>query len=696
MNNCIDIQEELGRNFLTYALDVDQNKAFPAVADGFAPGARAALWEMYSCKYFSNKPHVKSAKVASGVIGKWWPHNADATYGTLVRMAQPFVENCLEIDFQGAVGNQIIGQDSAGSSRYTEMRLSKLAEEGIFKGINKNNSEMIWNYLQDEQWPKVFPAIFPRLLVNGHIGLGVGLSCNFTLHNFTETANLIINYLQTGKVDNDNYYPDFPTGGTIINKDELPIINKTGKGRIVVQGKYKIKDNQIIFYEFPYQVYIEPLIAKIKEKYNEDKIPALEDVYNSSDKHSISITISVSNGYTVDQCLNQLFANTPLQSIYHVNQNAIINQAPEMVNLEKILSVYKIHNTTCIKREHEFDYNAAIARIEILEGLSTALEDIDNVIKIIKESKTASIAKINLIKKYNFSDVQAEAILNMKLSRLANMEKLEVEKELQEKKEFALQCKEIIESTNRQEQILIDRLRELAKKFGSKRRTEVIQKDIVKNTSLKAEETPQDIVVSITKNGYFKSVPKIQYKNTLETISSTSATTLNMLYAFSNIGKVYRLVGKDIPMCGPRDKGTAAGSILQLDNNEKITFICNLDNIKNKYIMFVTKKGRLKKTLITDYAGTTRNFRGVAALKLKEDDTLLSFFLLDDEDILLTTNNYKARFSSIEVRPQGRAATGIQGIKLKDKDFVIEAKILSVGSDEKIPYSLFNTYGKKI
>lgn len=697
MNNQIDICEELGRNFLTYALDVDQNKAFPAVADGLAPGARAALWEMYTCKYFSNKPHVKSAKVASGVIGKWWPHNADATYGTLVRMAQPFVENCLEVDFQGAVGNQIIGQDSAGSSRYTEMRLSKLAEEGIFKGINKNNSEMIWNYLQDEQWPKVFPSVFPRLLVNGHIGLGVGLSTLFTLHNFKETAKLIIDYLETGIVDNDNYYPDFPTGGTIINKDELSIINKTGKGKIVVQGKYKIENNQIIFYEFPYQVYIEPLIAKIKEKYNDDKLPALEDVINSSDKNSISITITVNNDYTIDQCLNQLFANTPLQSIYYVNQNAIIDQVPEMVNLETILKVYEKHNTECIKKENLFDYNAAIARIEILQGLSVALEDIDNVIKIIKESKNATLAKANLIEKYHFSTVQAEAILNMKLSRLANMEKLEVEKELKEKEQLALQCKEIIDSSNRQKQILIERLRELANKFGTERRTEVIQKEAAKNISAKKqEELPQDVVICLTKNGYFKNIPKTQYKTNVDNVFAISTTTLNMIYAFSNMGKVYRLLGKDIPTCGARDKGAAAGSILQLQNNEKIIFVCDIDKIKNKYIMFITKNGKAKKTSLTEYIGVTRNFKGAPAIKFKEEDELLTYLLLDEEDVMLTSNTHYICFNSNEITPQGKVASGLQAMNLKEGEQIVKAEVLLPNAAKKIVRQHRNGVGIKI
>ena len=684
MNNQTDITEELGKNFLTYALDVDQNKAFPSVADGLAPGARAALWEMYSSKYFSNKPHVKSAKVAAGVIGRWWPHNADASYGTLVRMAQPFIENCLEVDFHGAVGNQIIGQDSAGASRYTEMRLSKLAEEGLFANVNKDTVPMIWNYLQEEKWPKVLPALLPRLLVNGHIGLGVGLSTNFTLHNLRETADLIINYINTGELDNDNYYPDFPTGGIIINKDELGVINKTGKGRIIVQGKYNVKGNQIIFYEFPYQVYIEPLITKIKEAYNKELLPALDDVINSSDKNGPSITITVVNGYTADQCVNQLFANTPLQMVYHTNQNAIIDQIPEIVNLEKIIQVYIQHNLNCIKREYEYDLAAAQKRIHILEGLAKALEDIDNVIAIIKKSNNKTDAGKNLREKYNLTVDQSDAILKMTLSRLAHMEQIDIANELQEKKELALQCQSIIESEIKQKELLCDRLRDLAKKFGTPRRTEVIQKDIPARTSAaKVKEVIiEDVILCLTDTGYIKSIPVKAYKSISNIKTSFKARTDDMILFFSSLGKVYRIKVSEIKQCTPKDKGIALGAILNLETGEGILnmFSMNIDE-KHPYITGVTKYGMVKKSDKNIYIGSTQNKRGFVGAGLKEEDRYIWFGETNGDYMILSTSDRMAiQFKLDEINPIGKTAKGVKGIALNEGASIIQ---VNVGAESK-------------
>lgn len=686
MSNTIDIREELGRNFLTYALDVDQNKAFPSVADGLAPGARAALWEMYVSKYFSNKPHIKSAKVAAGVIGRWWPHNADATYGTLVRMAQPFVENCLEIDFQGAVGNQIIGQDSAGSSRYTEMRLSKLAEDGMFYGINKNNVDMIWNYLQDEKMPKVLPSVFPRLLVNGHIGLGVGLSTTFTLHNLRETADVIIKYMETGEVDNENYYPDFPTGGIIINKDELCKINETGKGRVVVQAKYKVNGNQIIFYEFPYQVYIEPLIAKIKEAYNKELLPALEDVFNSSDKNSISITVTTNN---IEQCLNELFANTPLQHIYYVNQNAIIKQVPEMVNLEKIVQVYVEHNVSCIKRETEFDINKLQERIEVLEGLSKALEDIDNVITIIKNSKNSAEAKNNLVNKYKFTEIQVNAILNMKLNRLANMERVAINKELQEKKEKCLELKEILNSEDKQKDILKTRLRELAKKYGNERRTEVTQKEIATKISSKKkkEAIVRDMVVIYTDKGYIKNVPLASYRKTTGEKFTVKGKTDEMILLFSSLGKVYRMKIGDIKECGIRDKGTAVGAVLKLDNNESILYVTNMNiDEKHPYVAFVSALGQVKKTDKTLYFVGKQTKTGVKCAGLKEGDYFIDIYETNGDYLtLFSSDNMALQFSMEEVSASGKTSKGCIGMKLNTGQTIVKSKLSKNSPWDKVP-----------
>lgn len=682
MNNTIDIIEELGRNFLTYAIDTDQNKSFPSVADGLLPGARAALWEMYSQKYFSNKPHVKSAKVASGVIGNWWPHNADATYGTLVRMAQPFVENNLEVDFQGAVGNEILGQQSYGSSRYTEMRLSPLAEDGLFVGIEKNNCDMILNYTQDKKWPKRLPALFPRLLVNGSIGLGVGLSQYWIGHNLVETVDLIQDYLKTGKVDTKNYYPDLPTGGVIVNKDELYKINETGKGRVIVEARYTSdeKEHKIVFTEFPYQVYLEELVEKIKDLYNKEKIHTIEDVINSSDKNGISVTVYVNPAYTNDQCLNELFQETTLRSQYNVNQNGIIDQIPERITLTQAIEVYVEHNTTCIRREHEYDFEKAKSRIEILEGLLKATASIDKVVSLIQNSKDSAEAKERLIQELELSENQAKAVLDMKLVRLSGLDSLKLNEELEEKKKVAEFCNEVIRSEDKQKEILIERLSALAKKYGKPRKTEVIQKDIVKTTKAKAkkEEIPQDIVVTFDGN-YIKAIPVAQYrakKNSL-LLSEFKTTTMDLIYCFSSLGKVYRITAKDIGLCGNADKGKAIAAILKMEQGE-IIIACFSDKIDEKYpyLTFVTKQGMVKRSEKSLYLGTTRNLNGIKAIGLSDGDTVLFIQETNGDTIsIMTHNKYCLSFELDEIRVTGKTAKGMIGIKLAEGDCVTSVAI---------------------
>lgn len=698
MNNEIDMTEELGRNFLVYAIDTDQNKAFPSVADGMLPGARAAIWEMYTQKYTSNKPHVKSAKVASGVIGKWWPHNADATYGTLVRMAQPFIENNLEIDFQGAVGNVIGGQQSYGSSRYTEMRLSKLAEEGLLYGVDKNNCDMIMNYTQDAQWPKVLPAVFPRLLVNGSVGLGVGLSQNWTLHNFKETADLITKYINDGELDLDNYYPDYPTGGTIVNKDDLANINKTGRGKIIIEANYKIypKENKIIFTEFPYQVYIEDLISKIKIAVNNEKIISIDDVYNSSDKNAVSITVIYDKNHSAEYCINELFANTPLRSQYNIIQNGIVNQVPELLNLQQTIDVYVKHNLECIKREHQYDLDEANARIEILNGLSKALIHIDEIILIIKESENSQDAKEKLSSAFGFTENQTKAILEMRLSKLTKLDGVSINKELDEKKKLAEFCNQVVDSQEEQKKILLNRLEELVKKYGTPRRTKVIQKDIVKvsKATQKKEEAIESVVVTYNPIGYLQRIPISMYKN--GNLQSFKLTTADFVILFSNLGKFYRISVKDIKSCGVKDKGTAIGSIIKLDNNEKIIGVfSSIIDEKHPYILFAMKNGYVKKTEKFEYIGTTRNLNGMVATKLK-DTEVVSVQETNGNDIILETgDNYTIRFSAEEVRESGKASLGVKGITLQNDDEVVKCRVIDKGQNPDIIKQKRGGKGKK-
>lgn len=696
MNN-VDITEELGKNFLTYAIDVDQNKAFPAVADGLLPGARAALWEMYKQKYTSNKPHVKSAKVASGVIGKWWPHNADATYGTLVRMAQPFVENVLEIDFQGAVGNIVLGQQSYGSSRYTEMRLSKLAEDGLFQGIDKNNSDMILNYSQDEEWPKVLPAIFPRLLVNGSVGLGVGISQNFALHNFTETANLIVKYVNEGILDEDNYFPDYPTGGIIVNKDELAEINKTGKGRVIIEAEYVSypKEHKIVFTGFPYQVYIEDVIKKVKTLVNDEKIVSVDDIENTTDKNNISITVYVDKKYDNEYCVNELFSNTPLRSQYHIIQNAIVNQVPELVSLRQIVDVYVKHNSECIRREFEFDLNKTIERIDILKSLIAAVDNIDDVISIIKEDESSSDT---LRQRYGFSENGVRAVLDMRLARLSRLEKEKLETELQEKESYKTHCESIVGSQERQREILVQRLQDLVERYGDARRTKVIQKSIEKSAKSKSkkEKVVENVVITFNPIGsYLQNIPLAEYRD--NGLAAFKMTTDDKVILFSNHGNFYRIAPKDIKSCGPKDKGTACGAILQLGQGEKIVLaVSGIVDEKRPYVIFTMFDGEVKKSEISTYCGNTRNLTGKMAVN--NYSQIVGIHQTNGDDIILTTyNGYKIRFDAESVRPTGRSSHGIKGITFRkgEGDYVLESEVVSKDDLPQIPRQTRGGKGKR-
>lgn len=697
MNNDIDIIEELGRNFLAYAIDVDQNKAFPSVQDGMLPGARAALWEMYSQKYTSNKPYVKSAKVAAGVIGKFWPHNADATYGTLVRMAQPFVENNLEIDFQGAAGNAILGQDSYGSSRYTEMRLSKLAEQGMLYGLDKQNVDMIWNYCQDEKWPKLLPAVFPRLLVNGSVGLGVGLAQNWALHNFTETAEMIISYLKTGEINEEFYYPDYPTGGIIVNKNELPQINKTGKGRVVIEAKYESypKQHKIIFTEFPYQVYLEKLIEIVRDAVNKDKILSVDDIYNSSDKNSLGITVIVNKKYTNEECVEELFSKTPLRSSYTIIQNGVIEQVPELVPLKRAVEVYVSHNLSCIKREHEYDLANTLDRIEILEGLAKALGDIDGLIRLIKNSESAAKAKEKLLG-YNFTERQADAILAMKLSRLAHLEVNSVLQELKEKRELADSLRSVIDSECEQKKILCERLRRLAQEFGDPRRTQVIQKEIVKPSNVKKKDEPQDVVFCLDENAYAKVVPLGKFHTNESNVREDKTRTDKLVILYSNRGKAYRLKVNAIKPCLNSEKGIAIGPLLELAPDEKIVDFSV--NATCPALIMVTKSGRVKVMEAKHIDGTTQNKRGIPMMKIDEEDEIVYCGCIDDKSFVEIRSSglesRKAIFQISDITPTGKSSSGRIGIKLKDGEHVSYVRLLEDVDKRRI--SRLGTRGAKV
>lgn len=685
--NSIDVLKEIDENFLIYATDTNNNKSFPDARDGLKPGQRACLWSMYKAGFTSNKPHVKSAKIDGLVAANYWPHGTTAIYETFARMSQSFTNNNPEVDFHGANGNVIIGGDAIAADRYSEARLSSIAEQGMLEGIDKNAVDMIPNFSEDEEWPKVLPAIFPRLLVNGAQGIGVGIATNWTLHNFQETADMLIEYLRTGVVDNDNYFPDFPTGGIIINKDDLPQINKTGKGKIIIQSKYKISGKDINFTEFPYQVYIEPVIEEIKTAVEDGKIIGVKEVQNKSDKQQILLNVTCAVTAKPQDVVSQLFQYTSLQQQYNINQMAIISKTPTLLTLEDFCRIYKEHNLECIKRIYQYDLDRTLIRIEVLEGLERAYKNIDNVIRLLKDSKSASDAKKYMLDSLKLTERQADAILALKLSKLAHLEKQEILNELKEKRNFAEELQKVIASEEEQVLILIAKLTNLAGNFGTFRHTEVIQKEIVSSPKAKQKKNAELVVVCYTDNGYIKSIPAAKYRKVEGNLGCIETTTDGYIQIY-NTTKVYRLKVSSIKQCLASEKGTALGTIL----GTGLTYIHMIAaNGEDKDVVAVSKSGRIKKFNTSLFNGTTQNIRGQEYFPKNE---IVFIKAAQDKYITFTTNNKKSLSCDISsLKESGKASTGRVGIKLDKDDFLIEVKVYNT---KPINLSALGTKGKKL
>lgn len=673
----MDIIQEVSQNFIDSAYDTNTNRAFPDVRDGLKPSMRASLWVMYKHGFVHSKPHVKSAKIDGLVAASIWPHGTVAIYETFARMSQPFTNIVPEVDFHGANGNVILGGDAIAADRYSEARLSDMAEKYMLPGVNKNAVDMQLNFSEDEEWPTVLPSVFPRLLVNGSQGIGVSIANSWCCHGLTDTISVLKDYIQENKVNNDGYLPDWPCGATIVNKDELPQINLTGKGRIVTEAKYKVKGKEIRFTEFPFQVYIEPLIEEIKNGVEQDKIHNVSEVFNKSDKKQTLLTVTCSSAAKVQSVLDELFNFTSLRSQFNVNQVAIVGKTPKLLTLEEVCAAYIEHNLSCIKREHQHDLDKTNDRIEILEGLAKALGDIDGLIKLIKESESATKAKEKILS-YGFTERQTDAILGMKLSRLAHLEVDEIRSELAEKQALAEKLTGIVNSQEKQKEILVERLDNLAKEFGDTRRTQVIQKEIKKVPAAKAkqEKTPEDVVVCLDKLGYVKSVPLRKFRSVATNVREEKTRTDRMVNFYSSLGKAYRLKASSFKAGLNSDKGTALGSLINLEPGETIVdFSVNSACTK---IFFASQLGKVKVLAAEDVDGTTQNKRGIPMMKLSIGDKLVSVQCMDNKQYAhLKTNNHELVFPLDSIRASGKTSGGRVGIAVKEDEKLVSAQLLS-------------------
>lgn len=697
-----DLTKELGTNFIEYAVAVNTDRAIPDAKSGLKPVAKRILWSAYEEGRVSSKPHVKAARIVGDVMGKYHPHGDSSIYGAMVRLSQPWVMRYPLIDWHGNNGN--IAGDGPAAARYTEARLSKISEEGLLNGIKKKNVDFIPNYDETLEEPVTLPATFPNLLCNPNTGIGVAMACNWAPHNLNDVVTAIYDYL-----DDKNPIlpgPDFPTGGLIINKNDIPKIMETGHGTVKIRARYNVEKNKIIFYEIPYGETIEGLIAEVGKACEEKEIEGISDIHDESSK-KIRIVITCEKGIEPENVIKKLYQKTNFQTSFSYNQVALIDKTPTELNLKDAIKIYVDHNIECIIKECKFDLEKAKARLEIVNGLLKALEDIDNIITLIKSSESAAAAKINLISKYNFTENQAKAILAMRLSSLAKLEKVELQKEEAELNNKINDFTDILTNKNRQEEILKNRLNELVKKYGDIRRTELTQIEENKNEKEKIEIVPEDVVVIVTHGGDIKRIPKRIFKTqhrkgvgikTLDqaVLSVTSTNTVESLMIFTSIGKMYKLDVDKIPEGTNTSKGINLKTLLPFESKEEVQAVTATNGNYENNVIFFTKNGLIKKTKIEEYLSAKRK-NGIQAIKLKENDKLINVTFIDDskEVILITKNGNAIHIPTCDIKPIGRLTSGVKGIGLKDNDEVVSTLVIS-SKEEEVIIVTSNGKGKRM
>ena len=692
-----DIINELSTNFIEYAVAVNTDRAIPDATSGLKPVAKRILWSAFEKGYSSSKPHVKSAKIVGDVMAEYHPHGDSSIYGALVRLSQPWVMRYPLIDFHGSNGN--IDGDGPAAYRYTESRLSKLAEDGMLFGIKKRNVDFIPNYSEDAEEPVTLPAIFPNLLCNPNTGIGVAMACNFAPHNLCEVATAIHDYVDGKEPMLPG--PDFPTGGIVINKNDIPNIMSTGHGSVKIRAKYKIEKQNLVFYEIPYGTSTEALIAEIG-KVADEEIADIINIRNESNKKGLRIVVECKKDTNLDSIANKLFTKTNLQTSFSYNQVALINKTPTEVNLKDCIEIYLKHNIQCLIKECNFDLNKTQSRLEIVEGLLKALKNIDTIITLIKKSESSAAAKDNLINKYKFTEPQAKSIVAMRLGSLAKLEGIELNNEKTKLIETIKELNKILNSDKEQLNIILNRLDELVKKYGDKRRTELAQIELSKEDKEVAAVIPEDVVVMLSQNGDIKRIPKASFrtqrkggkgiKTADDVIMATIRTnTIDALLLFTNKGKMYRIIVDNVPIGTNVSKGVNVSTLINLEPNEKVIAITNLaKENESKYVVFITKNGLFKKTAIEEYTKTKRS-TGIAAINLKDGDSIANIELMNEEDIILITKKgYSIHFETKDIAAIGRVTAGVKAIKLTDGDEVLTGLPIKNNKDT---VAIFSAYG---
>jgi DNA gyrase subunit A len=699
--------EEMEQSYLDYAMSVIVARALPDVRDGLKPVHRRILYAMWDIGLRSTAKFRKSATVVGEVLGKYHPHGDVAVYDSMVRMAQDFAMRYRLVNGQGNFGS--VDGDRAAAMRYTEAKLMPMAEE-MLADLDKDTVGFIPNYDGSQKEPQVLPAKLPNLLLNGAMGIAVGMATSIPPHNLTEVIDAAVYLIENPDASIDDLLqfvkgPDFPTGGIIFNHEDIRTAYATGKGRIVIRAKAEIVEEksgqfQIVATELPYQVNKSTLLEKIAELVRDKKIEGIRDLRDESDKEGIRVVVELKKDAYPKKVLNQLYKHTELQSAFHVNLLALIDGLqPRVLTLKDILAEYIKHRREVVVKRTQYDLDKAKDRAHILEGLAMALEDIDKIISTIKKSKDRDDARLNLIKKFSLSERQAVAILEMKLQQLANLERLKVEEELKEKKKLIKEFMELLKSDKKIFGVVKDELLALRDKYGDQRRTTVVasaidkfsQEDLIPNEAT---------VVVVTKDGYIKRLPPDTFKtqgrggkgviglttkeeDVVEQLFTT-ITHADLLF-FTTRGRVFQLKAYDVPAGTRTSKGQAIVNFLQLSPEEKISAALALSEVRdeNKFLVMVTKKGLIKKVKFEEFDNVRRS--GLIAIKLKSDDNLqwVKPSSGKDELMLVTANGQAIRFKETGVRAMGRSAAGVRGIRLKKGDWVVGIDIIFEGKPGK-------------
>ena len=684
-----DILNELSTNFIEYAVAVNTDRAIPDSTSGLKPVARRILWGAFEKGYTFSKPHVKSAKIVGDVMGTYHPHGDSSIYGALVRLSQPWVMRYPLIDWHGSNGN--IDGDGPAHMRYTEARLSKIAEDGMLAGIKKRNVDFIPNYSEDSEEPITLPAIFPNLLCNPNTGIGVAMACNFAPHNLKEVAQAIYDYIEGKEPMLPG--PDFPTGGIVINKDDIPNIMRTGHGSVKVRAKYKVEGQNIVFYEIPYGTCTENLMNEIGEVSEDKDVEGIVNIRNESNKKGLRIVVECGKGISPDAIANKLFLKTNLQTSFSYNQVALINKTPTEVNLKDCIKIYLNHNIDCLIKETDFDLKKAEARLEIVEGLIKALEDIDNIIAFIKKSDSSAAAKEGLVKEYKFTEPQAKSIVAMRLGSLAKLEKVELNDERKGLVSDIDEYNRVLGSEQVQIQIILDRLKKLVDKYGDARRTELMQIDLPKDEKEIVTVVPEDVVVMLSQTGDIKRIPKSSFRTQRRNgkgvkseddaiLASIKTNTIDNLLLFTNKGKMYKILVDKLPIGTNVSKGQNIASLIPIEIDEKVIAAASLDRgVDADYVVFITKQGLVKKSLLSEYTSIKKS-TGTQAIKLKDGDGIANVLFMKEEDlILISKQGMTIRFTTSDISPIGRVTSGVKGIKLNDNDEVVAGLVVKEGLD---------------